>query len=158
MDREFKQWFIAERARALAMIVLTRRDDLDVKETREENGLDYTVYIKTEAYAGNRPFGVYLVGGMTPVTLDTAGKHMKAALEKVQSIGPFHFPVCLFYFTVKDDHGYYAWVYEPVVTGKGHSLISHSEPRSKKLDDESLGEIVAAVKRWYSVFYGDMTA
>jgi hypothetical protein len=157
MDREFKQWFITERARALAMILLTRRDDLEVKETSEENGLDFTVYIKADADSGNRPFGVYVAGGMTPATLDAAGQYMKPALEKVQSIGPFPFPVCLFYFTVKHDKGYCAWVYEPAVTRKGHRLMCHSEPRSRKLDDESLGEIVAAVKQWYSVFYGDMT-
>src|SRR2546425_473449 len=108
MNREFQEWFVAERARALAMVVLTRRDDLVVKESKEENALDYTVYLKTEEDVGIRPFGVFLAATMSPVTLDVANQKLKTAMAKVQSIGPFQFPVCVFYFTVKDDQGYYA--------------------------------------------------
>src|SRR3712207_920324 len=107
MDKEFKQWFVAERARALAFVLLTRRDDLVVKETREENGLDYTVSIKTAGDVGQRPFGVYLAAGVTPVALDSARDQLKPAVGRVRSLGPFHFPVCVFYFTVKNDQGYY---------------------------------------------------
>jgi hypothetical protein len=116
MNAEFKEWFVMERARALAIVTLTRRDDLHVKETKEENGLDYTVRIKTGGNAGDRPFGVYLGAGMTPVTLEGADKQVKPVLGKVRSIGPFHFPVCVFYFRVKEDQDYYCWAYEPVVT------------------------------------------
>jgi hypothetical protein len=158
MDREFKQWFIAERAQALAFILLTRRDDLDVKETREDNGLDYTVYLKSRTDVGKRPFGVHMAAGMTPVTLDQASKQMKPALQEVQAIGPFPFPVCLFYFTVKNDQGYFAWAYEPVVTERGHGLRSHAEARCRTLDDESLEEIISTVKRWYDDFYAPLTA
>src|SRR5437762_3307940 len=119
MNREFREWFVAERARALAMVLLTRRDDLVVKETREENGLDYTVYLKAESNEGTRPFGVCLSASMIPVTLDRVNQQLKPVMKKVRSIGPFHFPVCVFHFNVKDGQGYYAWAYEPVISAEG---------------------------------------
>ena len=159
MDKKFKEWFVAERARALALVLLTRREDLDVKETREESGLDYTVYLKSEAAVGQRPFGVYVAGTMTPVTLDEANKQLKPVLRKVRTIGPFQFPVCVFYFTVKDDQGYYAWAYEPVVTEEGQPrLRPQVEAPCGELGNESLEAIVSAVKRWYDAFYSTITA
>jgi hypothetical protein len=40
-DLKFKEWFVGERAKALAMVLLTRRDDLEIRETKAETGLDY---------------------------------------------------------------------------------------------------------------------
>ncbi len=158
MNAEFKERFVTERARALAIVLLTRRDDLLVQET-EENGLDYTVRIKSADNVGDRPFGVYMGASMSPVTLEGANKQLKPVMGKVQSIGPFHFPVCVFYFTVKDDQGYYAWAYEPVVTAEGQPrLTAHAEAHCHKLSNESLQDIVSAVKRWYDIFHATMTA
>jgi hypothetical protein len=141
------------------VVLLTRRDDLVVKESKEENALDYTVYIKTEVDVGNRPFGVFMMAAMTPVTLDGANKQLKPVLGQVQAIGPFHFPVCVFYVTVKDDQGYYAWAYEPVVTAEGQPrLMAKAKAHCNKLSNESLAEIVSAVKKWYDAFDATMTS
>ncbi len=159
MNTEFKKWFIAERGKALATVLLTRREDLLVKETKEENGLDYTVHIKTPDNLGDQPFGVYVEASMTPVTLDGANKQLKPVMEKVQSIGRFAFPVCVFYFTVKDDEGYYAWAYEPVVPAEGGlKLLLPAEAHCRKLNNESLAEIVSAVKKWYDIFHRTITS
>lgn len=159
MNKGFKEWFIEERARALALVLLTRREDLVVKETREENGLDFTAYVKTERHLGNRPFGIYLAATMTPVTLDTANNHLKPVLEQVHSVGPFLFPVCVFYFTVKDDQGYYTWAYEPTVTAEGEpKLAVHSTAQCRKLGNESLEEMLSAVIKWYDNSYATMTS
>jgi hypothetical protein len=150
VNKEFREWFVAERARALAVVLLTRRDDLVVKDTKEENSLDYTVDIKTGDGAGNRPFGVYVAGTMSPTTLDGATKQLQPVVRQVQSLGPFHFPVCVFFFTVKDDQAHYAWAYEPVIAGKGEPrLTAHAAAPCQKLGDDSLEEIVFSVKRWY---------
>lgn len=159
MNREFKEWFVSERAKALALVLLTRRDDLLVKETKEENGLDYTVRIKPGDNAGERPFGVYMGSGMAPLTLEEANKQLKPVMGKVQALGPFHFPVCVFYFTMKDNQGYYSWAYEPVLTAEGRlKLTGHAEAYCNKLSNESLEDIVSAVKRWYDVFFKTIMA
>lgn len=159
MNTAFKEWFVTERAKALATVFLTRRADLLVGETKEENGLDYTVRIKTRDSVGDRPFGVCIAAGMNPVTVEGANKPLKAVLEKVQALGPFLFPVCVFYFTVKDDQGYYTWAYEPVVTAEGQlRLAAHAKAHGNPLSNESLADIVFAVKRWYDIFYATITA
>ena len=56
-EMKFKEWFVAECAKALAMLLLTRRDDLTVQETKAESGLDYQVHIRSEAGAGARYSG-----------------------------------------------------------------------------------------------------
>jgi hypothetical protein len=158
MDKDFNKWFLADRALALAFVLLTRRDDLDVKETKEENDLDYTVDIKTAEDVGKRPFGVYVAATMSPVTLEAANKQLKPVLADIQTVGPFPFPVCVFFFTVKDDQGYYTWVYEPVVTEDGQPRLKpRVEAACRELGNESLEAIVSAVKRWYDAFYSTIT-
>jgi hypothetical protein len=159
MDLKVKQWFIAERAKALAIVLLTRRNDLVVRETKEENGLDCTVDVRTAGHPGKRSFGVYLAAAMTPVNVDAANRQLEAALARVHSLRPIPYPVCVFFFTVKDDQGYYTWAVEPVVTPEGQpKLKTHSEAHCDKLDNEALDGIVTAVIRWYDAFYETMTA
>jgi hypothetical protein len=159
MDKEFNKRLIADRALALAFVLLTRRDDLDVKETKEGNDLDYTVDIKTAEDVGKRPFGVYVAATMSPVTLEAANKQLKTELAGLQTVGPFPFPVCVFFFTVKDDQGYYAWASEPVVTEAGQPrLRGRTEADCRRLGNEALEEIVSAVSRWYDAFYATITA
>lgn len=159
MNREFREWFIAERARALATILLTRRDDLVVKDAPEETALDFTVHLKTEAGLGNRPFGVFVAAAMNPATRKDVGKLLQPVLEQVRTRGPFQFPVCVFYFTVKDNQGYHAWAYEPVVTAEGQPRLStRALADGRPLGNESLEEIVAAVQRWYDALYATLTS
>jgi hypothetical protein len=62
---------------------------------------------------------------------------------------PFRFPVCVFYFTMTDDQGYYSRAYESFVpTGGKPTLTIHAVAHSEKLSNESLEVIVAAVMRW----------
>jgi hypothetical protein len=159
MNKEFREWFVTERARALAMVLLTRRDDLVVTEAREETGLDYTVRIKTAGNTGNRPFGVSLTAAMTPVEPDVANRQLTDAVKRLQAVGPFHFPVCMFFFTVKDDQGYWAWGYEPVVTGEGQPRLPvRATVHGRKLNIGSLEDIVSAVTAWYDAFDATMTS
>ncbi len=46
MTDEFKERFLADRSRALAAIILSRRDDLTIVETRKDTGLDFHVSIQ----------------------------------------------------------------------------------------------------------------
>jgi len=158
MDTELKKWFVAERAKALAMVLLTRRNDLVVTETKEESGLDLTVHVRTGEDRSTRPFGVYLTATMNPVTIETTNSQLKPVMAKVQSRGPFHYPVCVFYFMVKEDQGYYTWAAEPVVTDNGQPRLKlHADADCNRLDNESLEEIVCDVNRWYDAFYETIT-
>ena len=49
MSEEKQKWFVAERARALAMIHLTRRDDLTVVKAGQGLGLEFIVTVAKES-------------------------------------------------------------------------------------------------------------
>jgi hypothetical protein len=57
MSQENLEWFIAERARALAIVYLTRRSDLAIKKAGVSVGLEFLVYISKYRPALERPSG-----------------------------------------------------------------------------------------------------
>ena len=147
-ELKFKEWFVGERAKALAMVLLTRRGDLEVREAKAEIGLDYTVRIKSGEGAGPRVFGILLRATMSPVTIKQANAQLKPTMKSLVTADVV-MPVCVFYFTVKDDQGYYTWGHEPVVEKGQAKLHARAEPDCRPLDDRSLAEIVALVNAWY---------
>jgi hypothetical protein len=144
----FKEWFIGEKAKALAMVLLTRRDDLEIRETKAENGLDYTVRIKSEEGAGPRAFGILIRATMSPATIEQANAQMRPTMGGLVATQVL-MPVCVFYFTVKDDRGYYTWAHEPVLEKGQARLRARREPDCRPLDDESLEQILSLVGNWY---------
>jgi hypothetical protein len=154
MSEKTQEWFIAERARTLAMLHLTRRDDLVVMNGEQGIGLDYIIYItKTEGPSSIRQFGVFLGGTKKAMTENQLDRVLR---PKIQSLlfGQFPYPVCLFHFTMDDDQGYYTWLAEPDVTEDGPRLLMHEEAHCRKLDRSALDEIVSKVDRWYDAFFG----
>src|SRR5436309_387823 len=156
MSESKQDWFIAERTRALALMHLTRRDDLVVTETRGPDiGLDYVVSIsKEDGEQSLRQFGVVLCGTKSPVTEDQLNKTLRPTMQAFQRTGQFPYPVCLLYFSMDDDQGYYTWVAEPAVMADGPRLIMHAKAHCRKLDREALDAIVASVHHWYEAFFG----
>ena len=149
MNRQFKTWFARERARALATVLLTRRDELTVEDGRPDSGLDFTVSVSH----GNRPFGVAVAATISPVAPEAVARIVQPAVRAVQTAGAFHFPVCIFFFTVKNDQGCYAWVYEPRLTSAGEPRLAvHHGAHCQPLDDAALETILASVNQWYDAF------
>jgi hypothetical protein len=107
MTKGFKDRFIAERARALAIMYLTRRDDLVLQDAEKDSGLDYLVDIVRPDNLSKRSFGVLLRAAMAPVTAEQADAELRPSLKAFQRRGPFPYPVCLFFFTMREDRAYY---------------------------------------------------
>jgi hypothetical protein len=155
-DLRFKEWFLAERARNLAAVVLTRRSDLDFKDVKEDTGLDYLVHIVHDHRPTGKSFVILLRGAMSPVTEGHANKVLRPTVASFGGLGPFYYPVCLFFFTMRDDQGYYTWLLEPVITEQGSpKLIRRTDPDCRKLDDDALDHIVSTVSAWYDALPGD---
>lgn len=154
MSEKKQDWFIAERARTLALLHLTRRKDLVITPAGRDVGLEFIVFIKQgDGEPSLRQFGVYLRGAKSAVTEEQLNRLLRPTLGEIVRVGQFPYPVCLFYFTM-EDQGCYTWVAEPVVREEFPHLAIHSEPRCQKLDRAALDAIVEAVDRWYDVFFG----
>lgn len=150
-EKARQEWFIAERTRALAMVYLTRRDDLALAPAGRESGLDLVVSLKGER--GPRPFGVMLRGALGTTSEERLDEALRPAMQAVGGRGEFPYPVCLLYFTMADDRGYYTWVAEPAVVDGVAQLVLHSEPHGRKFDRTALDEIVGQVGHWYEAFF-----
>jgi hypothetical protein len=142
-----KQRFIADRVRALAVVYLTRREDLIVSEETTDVGVDLWVTLDLEDTEGHRKFGVQLRGDWTAVTADDVNEVLYASMQSVLRHGPFPFPVVLFFFTMEKNEGWYTWVAEPVVSlGGGFEIVQHGEASGRPLNSE-------AIDRWYDAFF-----
>lgn len=154
MSERTQEWFIAERARALALMHLTRRDDLFVSEADRTVGFQFIVSLRGETGERSlRQFGVFLRGTKGPLTEEHLNKALRPTMQSFQSVGQFPYPACLFHFSMDGDQGYDTWVAEPVVTDAGPRLILHAQAHCRKLDREALDALVAAVDRWYDAFF-----
>src|SRR4051812_22727000 len=96
-----QQRFIAERVRALAVVYLTRREDLIVTEETADVGVDLWVTLNLEDKPGQRKFGVELRGVRAVVTAEHANAVLRPSLQQILRYGPFPFPVVLFFFTME---------------------------------------------------------
>src|SRR5262245_6903624 len=149
-----QEWFIAERARALALVHLTRRDDLLIQAHPHERGLAFLVDVTQGGKPTSRRFGVAVRGVRPAVAVQHANKVLKPTLQSFLKTGPFAFAVCLFFFTMQDDAGYYTWIAEPaLLDGTRPKLKAHGTANCATLNREALAGIVVQVNEWYDAFF-----
>jgi hypothetical protein len=146
---EAKELFLADRVRALATVILTRRDDLTITETKQSTGLDLHVYIDREDKPMRLAFGVLLRGVASPMTSDNANKVLGPTMGQFQGMRKFTYPVCLFFFTMRDEKAYFSWLAEPVLADSAPKLVHHAKANCVELTDELLGQVVERIVGWY---------
>lgn len=149
MTNESKEQLLAEQVRALATIILTRRDDLTIAQTKKETGLDFHVSIDREDKPMRLTFGVLLRGVPSPVTIEQANKVLGPTMGQFVGMRKFTYPVCLFFFTLRDEQAFFSWLAEPVVQGGAPKLIHHARANCVPLTDELLDRVVEQVVTWY---------
>lgn len=140
-------WFVEERADHLAMMHLTRRDDLRVMRQHDGSGMDLLVTILNGGLFSGRQFGVVLkarMGGQKPPRMDA-----RAIAQEQVSFRDVPFPVCMLFFSLDTDLSYYRWVVEPRVDPGAATLELPGQMLFATLDGPSLGCIVDRVNAWY---------
>jgi hypothetical protein len=147
---------IEKRARALATILLTRRNDLLIEEVQDDIGQDYIVRFHTKGKDGLREFGVGLKGTLTAATKDDADGVLRPVMQEKKRYGPFLRPVCLFLFAMENDAGWYTWVEEPMEKAGKVLLRSCAEPDCHQLDKRALKEIIDHVDAWHDAIFLDL--
>src|SRR4051812_37372354 len=151
---QLQQRFIADRVRALAVVDLTRREDLIVTEETSDVGIDLWVTLNLQEKEGHRKFGVELRGVQKAVTADHANKALRPSMQQILRYGPFPFPVVLFFFSMENSEGWYTWAAEPVASSTdGFAIVQRGEASCRPLNNEAIDEIVEAVDRWYDAFF-----
>ena len=155
MSKNGNEWFLSERAKAMAWMHLTQRDDLLVTRAGADIGLDYLVSLtKQKEKPSLRQFSVILRAARKAVNPERLDKLLRPSMESWQKVGEYPYPVCLFYFTMEDNQGYYTWVAEPILTDDGKPRLKcHAAASCKPLDRPALDRIVSQVSAWYDAFF-----
>ena len=151
-----REVLIAKRVRALALMLLTRREDLLIDEVTGDIGLDYMARFQTVGKTGLREFGIALRGVWAAVTKEHADKVLRPSLQKIMRFGPWSQPICVFFFTMEDDGAWYTWVAEPVEVDGKPLLRSCDRPDCQTLDKKALDEIIERVDRWYDKMFSTL--
>lgn len=149
MTNESKEQLLADQVRALATIILTRRGDLTIVETKKDTGLDFHVSIDREDKPMRLTFGVLLRGVPSPVTPERANQVLGPTMGQFRGMRKFTYPVCLFLFTLRDEQAFFSWLAEPVVTNGAPKLVHHENASCVELTDELLGRVVDQIVAWY---------
>jgi hypothetical protein len=149
VTNESKRRFVAEQVRALATIILTRRGDLTIVDTKRDTGVDLHVTIEREDKPMRLVFGILLRGTWSPVAPDHANKVLGPTMGQFQGMRKFTYPVCLFFFTMRDEKAFFSWLAEPIVNGGAPKLVHHEKAKCIPLTDQLLDEVVEQIVAWY---------
>src|SRR3712207_1976522 len=96
-----KPWYIQQRAEALALVYLTRREDLLVKsQDGLDYGIDYLVEILKDGRSTRRAFGLLLKAYRSVESEHAATVLMKPQTKFEQRVEELPFPTCVFLFSV----------------------------------------------------------
>ncbi|MEH1872067.1 DUF4365 domain-containing protein [Nostoc sp.] len=148
-------WYIARRAESLAIVYLTRRDDLIISQPtpKPNQELDFLITITKDGVYTGRLFGIEVKAIDSTSNLNKHNDILKLdknRLNIVQKFQDLPFPVCLFFFILENDKGYYKWILEPKINGqKQVSLNFNEDEELKKLDDKEIANIISSVNSWY---------
>jgi hypothetical protein len=143
---------VAERAVAVAVVYLTRRDDVRVLGAGRDRAIDVFVRLGDEANA--RDVGV-VVQGAAASTDSSDVRVRREAFDVEVAV-----PVLLMHVAMRegeDDVLRYAWLREPVVAPDGTRRL---RPASETLALEpltraALDDLVAQVARWYAAAHAE---
>jgi hypothetical protein len=148
---ESQNLFLADRTRAMAAVMLSGRQDLTVVETNKDTDLDCHVFIDRAGKTMRLMFGVLLRGRVAPVNdSGEANKALGSAMEQFRAMGKFTYPVCLFFFTMRDDRSFFSWLAEPTVSAKKPKLVHHKKASCVELTDGRLDEAIEQIVAWYA--------
>jgi hypothetical protein len=129
------------RAEQLAVVHLTRRPDLIVTGLKDADyGIDLLASILKNNQKLGRNLGIRVEASVSKNSLHRRNGHIEidSKYSDASSLVDVSFPVCLFFFTMEDDRGYWKWMVEPVIDLDSHRKLipSHSNDVSALTDEE----------------------
>jgi hypothetical protein len=161
-------WFVAERAEALAVVYLTRRDDVEVipvSPAASHPGYDLLIQLRQGDPATRPSFGIIVKGTRSQRHSNRGTRPASFPIAyKAGELAPNTIPVCLFVFTVDDELGYYRWLQQPRITNEQATLrnnLPSADQRSDQpdriilntavapLDNQAIEQMIAQVAQWY---------
>ena len=143
--QESKIRFYKERAAQLAIVYLTRRDDLRVQNPLPDMGIDLFVSLLKNEKATGRFWGVVARGVATEAA---AEKEQSGVLGENALLRDAPFPICEFVFAMDTDAGFWRWLREPA-EGETTRLVWSGHKNLRTLDNAAIESICQTAHLWY---------
>lgn len=149
MTRTEKTSFMMRRARAVATVLLTGRDDLMMTDMPAGAGVDLLVSILKEKTVPSHQFGIILKGTVTVLrSARAASRALNSMMDGAEAVAT-SIPLCIFFFNMTGNDGFYAWQVEPALVGDLPKLRHPSPLACEPLDDRALQAIIDRVDAYY---------
>ena len=117
-------------------------------ETKRDTGLDLHVYIRAE----DKPMhwsSAFSCAGAGTLTPEQANQVLAPTMGQFQGMRKFTYPVCLLFFTLRDEQAYFSWLAEPVVPDEMPKLVHHQKAKCVPLTEDLLAQVVEQIVTWY---------
>lgn len=147
MAEEKDPWFVIERSEALAALLLTNQQDVEVVfQRKKDDGVDLVVGLDGRTSPPTRLFVVQVKGTLSANPIDW--------MQNVKQLfrangGQLYLPTCVFVVNVRDNKTQYAWIAEPIAEPSRATLRFDQAPTFCELNDAAVTEIVHRVKAYY---------
>jgi len=148
MAEEKDPWFVIERSEALAALLLTNQQDVEVVfQRKKDDGVDLVVGLDGRTSPQTRLFVVQVKGTVSAEPADWL-QNVKQLFRGGRGI---YLPTCVFVVNVRDNKTQYAWIAEPIAEPNRATLKFHQAPTFRELNDATMLEVVSQVKEYYEV-------
>lgn len=146
---------LEQRALQLAILHLSRRDDLLISPSKDEYGIDLLVSLLLGGKSKGRVFGIMVKAGRF-VSVKTVGveqNQFKLPINVPALPEDLPFPLALFVFNMEDDEGYCRWLLAPTPTlATNASRPSLSQAQTfRRVSPTTIDELIAQVNHWYDL-------
>lgn len=139
MNAKEKAELYAERAELLAVVYLTRREDVLLAHPQTGARFDLLATLLSDGKTTGRAFGVVT----SAVDADPPKTN-----EPDSGLRNVPIPVCEFVFAMDSDAGFWRWIRQPDDARETGLSFSHGDV--EPLDNAALEHIVRAVQDWYA--------
>jgi hypothetical protein len=143
MTRE-DEAFMADRAEALAVVALTRRDDIHLCRGPRWSGYDISAELLSDGVPTGRVFAVQVVPTESELTKAQVQRLLRKETTRTSGKHQIDLPFMTLLADVVRDDVRFLW--QPTAETGGNT--QHIEAR--KLDAHALDEVVESVQEWYS--------
>jgi hypothetical protein len=148
-------WFVEERARWFASLVLTKHNDVKVQPyAGTGKGIDLLV----EALESGQPT-LRLFGVQVKAYLDLPDVQKDEQSNSRPGGGSFEvgLPLCVFAIGARKPEGIYRWIVGPVVEDGRALLRRDVEANWQALDEAGAARLIGQVNAWYDALNGGTT-
>lgn len=141
------EWFIEERSKALASLLLTDREGVVIRsEEPRAGGVDLLV----ELNEGNKgPSTMLFVVQVRGTLIADKSEWMEDVKQLFRTGTNFYLPACVIVVNVRDNQAEYAWLAQPYIEPGKTRLDFFEQGVFLPLDSHAVDQIIDQVAAWY---------